>query len=217
MNVSTPPSVATQPDRQELLFTLVLECLFYGFLLYLFFIAADRYADAFSYRNPSVVLFVFHWIFLYVHEGGHFLFSFFGKTLAILGGSFWQVMFPLLAFVIALRDRSRIAPFASFLTGFNLLAVSLYMRDARLRLLPLLGGDKRRHDWWNLFREWNMLDSAEIFADVTYGVGIVLCVGSVAAGLFLAFKAFFKPKTIAPKEITTTLDQTLAKRRVETS
>ncbi|MGH2566783.1 MAG: hypothetical protein ACRDGA_00465 [Bacteroidota bacterium] len=215
--ISNPTSSAiTHPLRRELLLTLVLEVLFYGFLLYLFFVAADRYADAFSYRNPSVVLFVFHSIFLYVHEGGHFLFSFFGTTLAILGGSFWQVMFPLLAFVISLRDRSRIAPFPLFLTGFNLLAVSLYMRDARLRMLPLLGGDKRRHDWWNLFREWNMLDSAESVADVTYYLGILLCVGSIAAGLFLAFYAYLKPKT-APKEMSSKLNQTLATRRVDMS
>ena len=173
--------------------TLVLECALYGFLLYVFLLASDRYGDIRSYNKPTIIIFFFHWMFLYVHEGGHFLFSFFGRTLHILGGSFWQVMFPFLSFLIALRDSARIAPFPLFLTGFNLMAVSLYMRDAPYRRLPLLGGDKSGHDWANLFRQWDMMDSAGVIADVTYWLGFIFCFGSVGAGMFFALKSYYKP------------------------
>jgi len=196
--------------------TYVLECLLYLFLLYVFYLAADRYADAASFRQPSIVMFVFHWMFLYIHEGGHFLFSFFGRTLHILGGSFWQVMFPFLSFLIALRSADRIAPFPLFLTGFNLLGVSLYMRDAPLRQLALLGGDRSRHDWYNLFMQWEMLDSAETIADITYYLGFVVCLGSILAGFYLAYQAYFNPKIPADAKVQVSLDLAIQKKETGT-
>lgn len=191
--------------------TLILEATLYAFLLYVFFLAADRYGDIWSYNKPSRIIFFFHWMFLYVHEGGHFLFSFLGRTLNILGGSFWQVMFPFLSFLIAVRDSARIAPFPLFLTGFNLMAVSLYMRDAPYRRLPLLGGDKSGHDWANLFRQWDMMDSAGVVADLTYWLGIIFCVGSVGAGAFLAVKSYYKPTAPATGRTLTSVDEMVAK------
>jgi len=204
------PGHATKGNRGEVK-SLVLEIVFYGFLVYVFFLAADRYGDIWSYQKPSILIFIFHWIFLYVHEGGHFLFSFFGRTLSILGGSFWQVMFPFLSFLIALRDSPRIAPFPMFLTGFNLMAVSLYMRDAPSRRLPLLGGDKGRHDWGNLFRQWDMLDSAVDVADWTYWIGIISCVASIGVGLFLAGKSYYRPSMPASGKISTSLHDLVKK------
>lgn len=143
---------------------------------------------------PFLLLAIRNGIFLFIHEGGHFLFAFFGKTLAILGGSFWQVMFPLISFLIAVKQKSHVAPFALFWTGANMLDVSLYMRDAPLRWLPLLGGDKSRHDWFNLFSEWGMLDSAGTVADITYISGLLICIGSVGVGIYLAFYRYIHPK-----------------------
>ncbi|MBI3005725.1 MAG: hypothetical protein HYY49_09980 [Ignavibacteriales bacterium] len=203
-------SAPGKPNRGEIK-NLVIEIGFYTFFLYVFILAADKYSNVWSYQKPSAIMFFFHWIFLYVHEGGHFLFTFFGRTLNILGGSFWQVMFPFLSFLIALRDSARIAPVPLFLTGFNLMAVSLYMRDAPSRRLSLLGGDKTRHDWWNLFREWDMLDSAVDVADVTYWIGILLSVGSVVVGIALALKSYYKPTIQASGQILTTLDQQVEK------
>ena len=191
--------------------TLILEAALYAFLLYVCLLAADRYGDTWSYNKPSKVIFFFHWVFLYIHEGGHFLFSLFGRTLNILGGSFWQVMFPFLSFLIAVRDSSRIAPFPLFLTGFNLMAVSLYMRDAPYRRLPLLGGDKSGHDWANLFRQWGMMDSAGDVADMTYWLGIIFCAGSLGAGAFLGLGSFYRPTAPATGKMLTSVDEIVAK------
>ncbi len=204
-----PKSKRTTPG------TFTTEVIFYCFLMYVFCLAADRYADAMSFRQPSMIMFVFHSIFLFIHEGGHFLFSMFGRTLYILGGSFWQVMFPFLSFLLALRTANRIAPFPLFLTGFNLMAVSLYMRDAPLRQLALLGGDKSRHDWFNLFTQWDMLDSAGTIADITYYLGFVVCLGSILAGFYLAYRSFFNPKLIAEGKLQLSLDEVIQKEERE--
>jgi hypothetical protein len=71
--------------------------------------------------------------------------------------------------------------------------VSLYMRDATLRQMPLLGGHKSGHDWHNLFTDLGMLDSAETFADVMFYLGIVISLVAIAAGIALAVRTFFHP------------------------
>lgn len=131
--------------------------------------------------------------FLPIHEAGHFLFMFFGRTLHILGGSFWQIMFMALWFIIAVKQKSHVAPFALFWAGENMMDVSLYMRDAPLRQLPLLGGHKSGHDWYNLFTDWNIMDSAETFADIFYYLGFIICAGAIAAGIYLAIRSFLNP------------------------
>ena len=212
------PIAAEPPSRGKLLFTFILELLFYSFLTYVFFYAADYLWDHRVERSffAGTAYFIFDTFLLYMHEGGHFLFSFFGRTLMILGGSFWEVMLPFLVFVFALRDRSRIAPFPLFYSGLGLLRVSLYVRDAPYRKLPLLGGDKSRHDWWNLLRQWDMLYEAETIATVMYVIATLMCVGALAAGFYLATRAFYKPKIAVSGNIQTSLQKLIAKNRKET-
>ena len=175
--------------------TLVLGLVLYGFFLYLFIEAADYFSKVEPLRRVSMGMFVVDWMFLYVHEGGHFLFSFFGRTLAILGGSFWQVMFPLLSFVLAVRDTPRIAPVPLYFTGYNLMSVSHYMLDAPMRKLHLLGGDKRGHDWHNLFNTWGVMAYSDTIAGITYWPGWVCCVGAIVAGIFFGLQDYWKPNS----------------------
>ena len=157
--------------------------------------AADVFYEvALPARPWPFLLFALRTIFLFIHEGGHFLFMFFGETLNILGGSFWQIAFPLISCIIAIRKRSHfIAPFALFWVGTNMMDVSLYMRDAPLRLLPLLGGHKSRHDWWNLFRKWEMLDSAGTVADIFYFLGLFVSIVAIGGGIYFAIHRFLHP------------------------
>ncbi len=157
--------------------------------------AADAFSEVAPGRSwPFLLAAIRNGIFLFIHEGGHFLFIFFGETLSILGGSFWQIVFPLLSFLIAARRRSHfVAPFALFWVGTNMMDVSLYMRDAPLRLLLLLGGHKSRHDWWNLFRRWEMLDSAGTFADIFYFLGLFVSIVAIGGGVYLAIHRFLNP------------------------
>ena len=110
-----------------------------------------------------------------------------------LGGSLLQVLLPLAWFLVAVRQRSDAAPFPLFWVGENMKDVSLYMRDAPVRQLPLLGGHKSGHDWFNIFSRWDMLQSADTISDVTFIFGILVCVGAIAAGCALAGRRFRNP------------------------
>lgn len=169
---------------------------------------------------PAMLSILRTFTFLPIHEAGHLIFYFFGRTMMFLGGSFWQIMFPLLWFLIAFRQKSHVAPFPLFWVGENMMDVSLYMRDAPMRQLPLLGGHKVGHDWFNLFSMWNMMDAAEPLANVFYYSGMLVCLGAIDAGAYLAFRSFFKPQTVqaassafAPSNLEDSLDDILEKKK----
>jgi hypothetical protein len=169
-------------------------------LLTVFFIQA---ADAFYEYRPGMrwgtLLFIFRtFTFLPLHEGGHFLFRFFGRTLYVLGGSFWQIVFPLLWCIIAFRQRSQVFSFALFWVGENMMDVSLYIRDAPARMLPLLGGDKSGHDWHYLLTQWDCMDSAGTAADIMYYAGAITCVCAIVTGIALAVLAFVRSSRPGP-------------------
>ena len=187
-------SEALVPDPIERYGPLALRLCVYGWLSYFFYQAVTTFDEYVPGQYWPFMLSTFRmFTFLPIHEAGHLIFSMFGRTLMILGGSFWQIAFPLLWFIIAAKQRSHVAPFPLFWTGENIMDVSLYMRDATLRQMPLLGGHKSGHDWHNLFTDWGMLDSAETIADVMLYLGIVISLGAIAAGITLAFRSFLHP------------------------
>jgi hypothetical protein len=179
------------PDPVERYVPLLFKTGVYALLTFFFFQALDAFYEYRPGMRWGNLLFIFRtFTFLPLHEGGHVLFIFFGRTLYVLGGSFWQIMFPLLWFIIAFRQRSQVFPFALFWVGENMMDVSLYIRDAPARMLPLLGGDKSGHDWHFLLSEWGAMDSAGTLADIMYYGGIITCVGAIATGMVLAVIAF---------------------------
>ena len=196
---SVTPPPAAPADPLERYIPLLFRAAVYG-LLVLFFAQA---IDAFYEYRPGMrwgnLLFIVRtFTFLPLHEGGHVLFILFGRTLYVLGGSFWQIMFPFLWFIIAFRQRSQTFPFALFWTGENMMDVSLYIRDAPGRMLPLLGGDKSGHDWHYLLSEWSLMDSAGTIADVMYYGGVIVCAGAIAAGVVMAVLAFVRAGRSVP-------------------
>ena len=97
---------------------------------------------------------------LAVHEAGHVVFSVFGETLAILGGSAFQVMVPLAFVAYFVRTKQRYAAAVTMTwVGVSLLNVARYIGDARAQNLPLLGGEDSIHDWWYLLINWDLLKS----------------------------------------------------------
>lgn len=191
-----PMKPAPQPrDPLERYVPLGLKLAVYLLLVVYLFQAAEAFYEYIPGQPwPFLLRTIRNGIFLFIHEGGHALFFLFGRTLTILGGSFWQVAFPLLSFIIAVRKSSHfVAPFALFWVGTNMMDVSLYMRDAPVRRLPLLGGHKAGHDWWNLFREWGILDSAGTWADVFYFGGLAIAIGAIGWGIYLSVERFFNP------------------------
>ncbi|HEX6048454.1 MAG TPA: hypothetical protein VFZ21_04275 [Gemmatimonadaceae bacterium] len=149
-----------------------------AFLAFLALYAAARV------RNPE------HWdplddLNLAVHEAGHLVFSGFGETMTILGGSLFQVLVPVVFVGYFLRTRQRYAAAATLSwVGVNLLNVSRYIGDARAQELPLLGGENTIHDWWYLLINWDLLPRDLAIARWVHFFGVVAFLASVVGGVW---------------------------------
>jgi hypothetical protein len=129
-----------------------------------------------------------HLVILPFHEFGHVLFAPFGRFLAILGGSLFQVAMPLalaVAFIMRQRD-----PFGAsamlWWAGQSLVDLSPYIADAALRQIDLVGGAGREsHDWSNLLTMMQLLDYAPAIARLSFGLGVLVMAAALAWGVLL--------------------------------
>jgi hypothetical protein len=120
---------------------------------------------------------------LVVHEGGHPLFGWFGRTPGLWGGTIlqWLVPFALAAFFFRQRQVAGFV-FCLFFFFENWLYTATYMADARAMELPLVTvGDPEFvvHDWNAIFSSLGVLqyDTAIAAAVRTLGwCGMVGCV-----------------------------------------
>ena len=120
---------------------------------------------------------------LAVHEAGHLVFSAFGETLTILGGSAFQVILPLAFVVYFARTNQRYAAaVTTSWVGVNLLNVARYIGDARAQDLPLLGGEDSIHDWWYLLINWDLLRSDTVIARWVHFFGVVAFLVAIIGG-----------------------------------
>lgn len=101
---------------------------------------------------------------LVFHEAGHPLFGLLGwETLAILGGTFLQLLVPLAVLASFWLRREAPGAAAAGLWCFeNLLNIARYLGDARAQVLPLVGGGE--HDWAMLLGRWGLLAQDEAIA-----------------------------------------------------
>ena len=98
---------------------------------------------------------------LVVHEGGHLLFGWFGRTIGLWGGTILQWLVPLLLAVYFFRERQPAAfVFCIFFFFENWLYTATYMADARAMALPLVttgDADYVEHDWNTIFSSLGVL------------------------------------------------------------
>lgn len=112
-------------------------------------------------RSQTGFLIVDH-VNLVVHEAGHLLFSYLGRTPMVWGGTILQWAFPFLlaAYFFVHRQTSAFA-FCLFFFFENFLYTSVYMADARAQVLPLVSvGDPdpiAGHDWNFIFSQLGVL------------------------------------------------------------
>jgi len=125
---------------------------------------------------------------LVVHEGGHLLFGWFGRTLGLWGGTILQWLVPLLLAAYFFRERQSAAfVFCLFFFFENWLYTATYMADARAMALPLVTtGDPEfvEHDWNTIFSGLGLLNYDTVIAAVVRisgWIGMVGCVGWLAA------------------------------------
>jgi len=127
---------------------------------------------------------------LVVHEGGHNLFSWFGPTLCLWGGTLlqWLVPFLLAAYFFSERQATSFV-FCLFFFFENWLYTATYMADARAMELPLVTtGDPEfaKHDFNTIFSSLGVLEHDTQIAAVvrTLGwCGMIACVAWLALRL----------------------------------
>lgn len=125
-----------------------------------------------------------HLVNLPFHEAGHILFSPFPAVIVSLGGSFGQLLMPLVClFVLWLKTRDAFgAGVCGWWFGENFLDIAPYIDDARSLSLPLLGGNFGDsspygfHDWEFILNETGLVRFDHTFAATAQflGAGIML-------------------------------------------
>jgi len=120
---------------------------------------------------------------LAVHEAGHLVFSAFGETMTILGGSLFQVIVPAAFVAYFARTRQRYAAAVTMSwVAVNLLNIARYIGDARAQELPLLGGEDSIHDWWYLLINWDLLARDLTIARWVHAAGVAAFLTAVIGG-----------------------------------
>ncbi len=132
-----------------------------------------------------------HNVILPFHEFGHVFFAPFGRFMAILGGSLFQVMMPLgLLLVFSMKYKDNFAAaIMLWWSGQSFIDISPYILDARYRSLPLVGGrGESSHDWGNLLTMTNNLQNTEFIAGFAFVIGTLLIILSGIWGALLLYK-----------------------------
>jgi hypothetical protein len=174
-------------DRSRLIISLF----GYAVLLYLFILLPIHlYTPTRAFDLPDLLWFT-HLILLYIHEAGHLFFSVFGRTMTILGGSLNQVLVPAVWYVVALREGSSLAHVAMFFTGVSIVDVSIYVKDAGMLQLPLIGGlSKSHHDWANLFHQWDLLVESHMIGELLFWCGMATAGAGLVRGVLSAVQRY---------------------------
>jgi hypothetical protein len=139
------------------------------------------------------------WVNLAFHEAGHLIFSPFGQTLHVLGGTILQLLVPLILagwFLIKHRRPSGTAV-CSWWFGESLVNVSVYMADAREMTLDLVGGGE--HDWTQLFYQFGLLgeEPVRVVSALTHHLGVALMLAATAWIACFAFPASMRESIAA--------------------
>ena len=99
-------------------------------------------------------------LWVIVHEGGHLVFSPFGRFLHALGGTILQLAVPLgFACYFALQRHLAAAALCLFFYFENFLGIANYIADAHAMALPLvsLGSGEVTHDWYYILSTLRLL------------------------------------------------------------
>ena len=96
-----------------------------------------------------------------------------------------QVLAPFAWYFVALYEQSRLSNVALVFTGISLIDVSIYIKDAAVLQLPLIGGlSKTHHDWLNLLNQWEMLDWSWGLGEIIFWIGMVVSLYGIGNGMY---------------------------------
>ena len=138
---------------------------------------------------------------LVIHEGGHPLFSYFGHTLMIWGGTLLELFVPFaLALYFATMRQPTGAAFCAFFFFENFLYISVYMADARAMALPRVttgDSDFVEHDWSSIFSQLGVLQYDTRIAEVVQFFGWLGMLGTIG---WLGFR-WWRDSRAVPKSL----------------
>lgn len=122
---------------------------------------------------------VLHLPNLIFHEAGHVIFGFFGRFVAVLGGSLNQVLVPIVLAVAFLRqDNPFAAAVCAWWAGENLLDLAPYIADARALQLVLIGGhtgaEVEGHDWEYLLTQTHLMMQDVMIGRWAFRLGLMI-------------------------------------------
>jgi hypothetical protein len=151
--------------------------------LFIFFITFYWTYRLLSSTNP--------WIFLdnvnlLIHESGHLLFAFAGELIGFLGGTIAQLIIPLLFGAYFIYNQKYFESFfCLFWLGDNLVNISIYIKDAQVRSLYLVGGGI--HDWYTILNQLHILSSSYLIGSIVFYFGML----SLLSGILLMFVSIY--------------------------
>jgi hypothetical protein len=133
---------------------------------------------------------IIDYVFVPIHEGGHLLFSYFGHTLMVAGGTILQLGVPLLlaGYFVFQRQLTGVA-FCAFFFFENFLNVATYMADSRrMELQYITVGDPEfaEHDWATMLGQMGVLEYDTKIAAFVRAIGWL---GMIALVIWLAWKS----------------------------
>lgn len=108
------------------------------------------------------------------HEAGHIFLAVFGNEfLTALGGTLFQIAFPLVAYFYFRKREQQVASMIMlFWFGENFLGIGTYMQDALKLELPLIGGGL--HDWTYMFGELGVITKCVKIGNTTIITGFLI-------------------------------------------
>jgi len=160
---------------------------FTGLLAIYGMVGAPNYTvDGFLDGSDRVMMFV-HGVNLIFHEAGHTILAPFGEFLHILGGSLMQVLVPaVIAGYFVVTRQIYASTIALWWMAQNLWDVSIYIKDAQERSLPLLGGEGVLHDWHFLLLDMHLLAQDQLVGGITFLLGVLVYLIAIAGGIYYA-------------------------------
>jgi hypothetical protein len=123
---------------------------------------------------------------LLIHEGGHGIFKIFGGFIYTLCGTLMQLIIPSMFIVYYFINKKKfLAQIFLVWLGENLINISIYIKDARTKQLPLLGGNKVYHDWNYLLSKINLLEYDQLIGDIVIIFAIISFLIALLVPIFL--------------------------------
>lgn len=150
---------------------------------------AFRYLPASPGYAPPLHVWLLDAVNLIIHEAGHFFFRPLGETLYMLGGSIFQILFPLGIAVFVWRRRREYAALPFYWTGWNMMNVAVYVSDAPFRALRLIGRGLR-HDWHEIMLRFGLMDQAVTLGALLHWAGVLLCLAALGHGTWCAVRRY---------------------------